>query len=408
LEADDPELRTIGAEGFAKLLFCNRLWDSTVMCDLLFLYFSPATEGDDRLRQVLSVFFPTFAAASPENRDRSEGVFMTALRHVVHAPKASPLSKVNAHSFGLFVLSLVEGDGKEEDEADKENPTLTARDRIALLLLHELLANPGGHEAKPLSRILSAVTVTSTNQTHLKTLRYLISRLLPRVSDSAITKTLEKIAANWASLDETAEEELPQEVIETVEAARRAHGHERASAIDDMFDRRASTGSLSVRSSLDSEVSVTEEKPKAPARATRKKTKKEVNGDEEEESARSSLDSVTEEKPAKATRRKTKKEVKVDDDEESTRSSLDSEETEEKPKAAAKATRKKTKKEVKVEEEEESARSSLDSEVTVTEEKPKAKATRKKTKKEVKVDEEEESAPPPARVTRARRVQAAQ
>lgn len=58
------ELRTVAAEGVAKLMFSGRLLSAKLLSRLILLWYSPMTEEDARLRHCLGVFFPLFAYAT--------------------------------------------------------------------------------------------------------------------------------------------------------------------------------------------------------------------------------------------------------------------------------------------------------------------------------------------------------
>ena len=56
-------LRGIAAEGIAKLLLSGRILSQKLLARLLVLWFNPTTQDEDRLRAVLGLFFPAFAAS---------------------------------------------------------------------------------------------------------------------------------------------------------------------------------------------------------------------------------------------------------------------------------------------------------------------------------------------------------
>jgi condensin complex subunit 3 len=60
LQDADDGMRTLAVEGFAKLLYTNRIGEAEVLKQLIVLFFSPTTESDSRLRQCLGVFFPAY------------------------------------------------------------------------------------------------------------------------------------------------------------------------------------------------------------------------------------------------------------------------------------------------------------------------------------------------------------
>ena len=57
------ELRTVAAEGLAKLMLCGRVLSAHLMSRLVLLWYNPVTEDDNKLRHCLGAFFPIFAFA---------------------------------------------------------------------------------------------------------------------------------------------------------------------------------------------------------------------------------------------------------------------------------------------------------------------------------------------------------
>ena len=55
------DIRTVCAEGLAKLMLSGRLVSSKVMSRLILLWYNPVTEDDTRLRHCLGAFFPVYA-----------------------------------------------------------------------------------------------------------------------------------------------------------------------------------------------------------------------------------------------------------------------------------------------------------------------------------------------------------
>lgn len=79
-------MRSIVVEGLAKLLTFNRVHSPAVVRSVLFLYFHPDTAHLVRVRQCLSVFFPTFANAASA---AGTNVFCSVVRYVAVAQRAA-------------------------------------------------------------------------------------------------------------------------------------------------------------------------------------------------------------------------------------------------------------------------------------------------------------------------------
>jgi len=58
------DIRTVCAEGFARLMCAGRIISPSLFSRLLLHWYNPVTEDDTRLRQCLGTFFPQYAFAS--------------------------------------------------------------------------------------------------------------------------------------------------------------------------------------------------------------------------------------------------------------------------------------------------------------------------------------------------------
>mmetsp|Transcript_4786 Transcript_4786/g.20538 ORF Transcript_4786/g.20538 Transcript_4786/m.20538 type:complete len:202 (+) Transcript_4786:2157-2762(+) len=105
----DSEMRTVAAEGLARLLFCARIEaEPEILSKLLLLFFNPATEDDDLHRQSMSVFFPAFAARSQTNRSLFEEALILTLNAISSAPSVSPIASVDPVEMSLYTFYLLE------------------------------------------------------------------------------------------------------------------------------------------------------------------------------------------------------------------------------------------------------------------------------------------------------------
>lgn len=57
------ELRTVSAEGLAKLLLSGRITSPKLLSRLLLLWYNPTSEEDQHLRSCLGAFFPVYSFA---------------------------------------------------------------------------------------------------------------------------------------------------------------------------------------------------------------------------------------------------------------------------------------------------------------------------------------------------------
>ncbi|KAI9502936.1 chromosome condensation complex Condensin, subunit G [Coemansia spiralis] len=80
LESDDTKIQATAGEGIARLLYAHRVPEPTsVLEELLVLYYHPATSGNDALRQCLTYFFPAFSYMSHENQVLIQQVAIRAI-----------------------------------------------------------------------------------------------------------------------------------------------------------------------------------------------------------------------------------------------------------------------------------------------------------------------------------------
>ena len=153
-------VRGIAAEGLAKLVLGGRIVSSKVEQQLLLaltlLYFSPLSESDAQLRQCLAIFFPAFAAKDPANALSLAHLAFPALKHIAAAPKASPLSKVNALQVGQYLLSVM------DEAVDGTNGAVGAHLTVAKLLCESIVNEPSHVSVKVWARLLTQIRVNNT------------------------------------------------------------------------------------------------------------------------------------------------------------------------------------------------------------------------------------------------------
>ena len=160
LDHPSPGVRGIAAEGLAKLVLGGRVVSSKVEQQLLLaltlLYFSPLSESDAQLRQCLAIFFPAFAAKDPANALSLAHLTFPALKHIAAAPKASPLSRVNALQVGQYLLSVM------DEAVDGTNGAVGAHLTVAMLLCKSIINEPSHMSVKIWARLLNQIRVNNT------------------------------------------------------------------------------------------------------------------------------------------------------------------------------------------------------------------------------------------------------
>lgn len=148
LTHQSTELRTIAVEGFARLMLFSRVerYAIRVLSQMTLLYFNPTTAEDLKLRQCLSVFFPSFAKL-PIASKVLEQTALSVISAIMKAPSKSPVSEISILEAVRFVLIFVE-------------EALT-QERIAIAIANVILSAPESKHVKALCKcLLQAAFVT--------------------------------------------------------------------------------------------------------------------------------------------------------------------------------------------------------------------------------------------------------
>jgi len=74
-----PEIRTVCAEGFAKLLLARRVVSPSLLTRLLLLWYNPVTEDDTKLRHCIGTFLPIYAFASRWSDSSLRGILSVCI-----------------------------------------------------------------------------------------------------------------------------------------------------------------------------------------------------------------------------------------------------------------------------------------------------------------------------------------
>ncbi|KAK7466706.1 hypothetical protein BaRGS_00037193 [Batillaria attramentaria] len=193
LDSENGELRSVVAEGLAKLLMSGRVFSSTLLSHLLLLWYNPLAEDDAQLRHTLGTFFPIFAFTDSANQDLFEEAFLPTLRTILNAPATSPLSDINASNVADFLVELTHAQrlvtNQGNTTAVRDNP---CHDSIAVKVCNEILSNPDSFQLKVWTRVLNQLWLSPDNQTHLKDLSVLCQQMLEVVKEKQSIKALEK------------------------------------------------------------------------------------------------------------------------------------------------------------------------------------------------------------------------
>ncbi|KAK2143344.1 hypothetical protein LSH36_852g00004, partial [Paralvinella palmiformis] len=193
LEAfESSDIRTVCAEGLAKLMLSGRLVSSKVMSRLILLWYNPVTEDDTRLRHCLGAFFPVYAFSGRANMDVIEEAFLPTLNTLFNAPVTSPLSKVDVSNTAELLTQLTctrHLVNKQLADHLQEN---TPHDNLAVRLSNEILSEPDSFGLPVLCKILRLLELTKGNVSLLKDVTVLSNRMLKEVKDRRCNRVLQK------------------------------------------------------------------------------------------------------------------------------------------------------------------------------------------------------------------------
>uniref|UniRef100_A0A4W3HZX4 Non-SMC condensin I complex, subunit G n=1 Tax=Callorhinchus milii TaxID=7868 RepID=A0A4W3HZX4_CALMI len=170
LDSETTDLRTVAAEGLAKMLFAGRLVSPKLLSRLILLWYNPVTEEDTRLRHCLGVFFPLYACNHVSCRTNQEcflEAFLPTLRTLFYAPASSPLADVNAVNVAELLVDLM-----------RSNPEFTLHDSLAVKICMEVLKDPNSPDIRTLVKTLSCLELSVGTSPCTQHLRILLDQII--------------------------------------------------------------------------------------------------------------------------------------------------------------------------------------------------------------------------------------
>lgn len=191
LDSEVCEIRTVAAEGLAKLLLSGRIVASKVLTRLILLWFNPVSEDDHHLRCCLGTLLPVFASESMVNQELLADSFLPVVKILSNAPASSPLSKVNISNVCDLLIELTRPQILNFTFQKPENPN---HERIATQICNEILSNPNSFIVRSLGRVLNYLDLPKDKETNLKDLQTLCTQMMEVVKDKMSLKYLEKFS----------------------------------------------------------------------------------------------------------------------------------------------------------------------------------------------------------------------
>jgi len=207
MDEDDSDLQTTAVEGLARMMFSGRITEPSLLSKLLVLYFNPATEELEKLRQCLAVFFPAYAFSSLMNQRVISDVFTGVIKTLLKAPRNSPLSQVLPLKVSQFMVYLTDPrslmSGNNEVVIGEKSPHAI----IAQTVVTEM-NNGDSADAKTYGKILTTLHANTNDQATVKALRSALASAIKVVNDKALLKNLEKKSEELKAIDLNPEAEV--------------------------------------------------------------------------------------------------------------------------------------------------------------------------------------------------------
>uniref|UniRef100_V9KCC1 Non-SMC condensin I complex, subunit G n=1 Tax=Callorhinchus milii TaxID=7868 RepID=V9KCC1_CALMI len=194
LDSETTDLRTVAAEGLAKMLFAGRLVSPKLLSRLILLWYNPVTEEDTRLRHCLGVFFPLYAYAKRTNQECFLEAFLPTLRTLFYAPASSPLADVNAVNVAELLVDLMRSNPvNSQDKQIQDYQEFTLHDSLAVKICMEVLKDPNSPDIRTLVKTLSCLELSVGTSPCTQHLRILLDQIIEEIKDKVSQRVIEKV-----------------------------------------------------------------------------------------------------------------------------------------------------------------------------------------------------------------------
>ncbi|XP_022086528.1 condensin complex subunit 3-like isoform X2 [Acanthaster planci] len=189
LDSESADVRTVVAEGMAKLLLSGRVTSPKLLSRLLLLWYNPTTEEDLHLRHCLGTFFPVFAFASRANQDCVEEAFLPTLATLFNAPTTSPLAQVNENNVAELLVHLTDQRNLQQETDLQES---SVHDSLSLKLCNKILGDMEAPGVRVLCKVLNTLHLSPSNANVWKDLSVLAEQMVEKAEERMVRKHLEK------------------------------------------------------------------------------------------------------------------------------------------------------------------------------------------------------------------------
>ncbi|CAI5783685.1 condensin complex subunit 3 isoform X1 [Podarcis lilfordi] len=291
LDSEISELRTVSAEGLAKLMFSGRLISAKLLSRLVLLWYNPVTEEDTCLRHSLGVFFPLFAYSNRTNQECFGEAFLPTLKILFNAPASSPLSEVDAANVSELFVDLTRPSGLDHSAKNSRNyQGLTVHDNLAVKICHEILMDPSAPDVRIYVKALSSLEL---NKDFTKDLLVLLDEILGKLNDKMCLRMIEKVKSNIneenrinGGISEEVQETDLSQVTQDTASPDKHHYNDRTSNSADQNGE--------VENKETTQITEERESTTAVSRSSRKKTTKGLRKTEEKSVPRRIVESESE------------------------------------------------------------------------------------------------------------------
>ncbi|GAB6021892.1 hypothetical protein CHUAL_006058 [Chamberlinius hualienensis] len=180
LDSQFTEAHSLVCEGLCKMLMTKRLVSVRTLSRLFVMWYNPTTEENFLLRNILGVFFPTFASIKG-NQTLLVEAFIPTLNIFFDAPKSSPLFKINVVDVAEFIIELLRPLRDQKDNQQVGNH----HSELAIRISMEILNNSYSCKTTVLIKTLKFITISEDLEVMNK-LEELYTEILEIIDDDRL------------------------------------------------------------------------------------------------------------------------------------------------------------------------------------------------------------------------------
>ncbi|XP_070541488.1 condensin complex subunit 3-like [Ptychodera flava] len=203
LDNESSEIRTVAAEGLAKLLISGRIVSSKLISRLVILWYNPITEEDTRLRHCLGLFLPLYAFSAKSHQECISEAFLPTLRTLFNAPIFSPLAKINENNVADLLVTLTNHANLQQNK-DKQNDgteDCSVHEGLAIKLCNEILSDCEAPGVRTLCKTLTLLEISASNQTMVKDLQTMVAQMIQAIEEKNAKRLVEKFQQQLTQLE---------------------------------------------------------------------------------------------------------------------------------------------------------------------------------------------------------------